>query len=118
MEITVYAHFNNQSIPLTSPQGFTLMQSLKTPENHGKIIKFTQNILASCGGNMSCSSCIVKIDDQWIHQLEPMEPQEYMLIDIFLDQYGLDFIEGQYRLSCQIILTQETQGLQFHLVNN
>jgi ferredoxin len=103
------------AIALYSPHGFTLMQCLRMEENHRKVTAVMENIMASCGGNMSCSTCIVKIHDDFIDRLEPMEGQEYMLIDIFLDQYGIPFIEGQYRLSCQIVLTESLNGLKFYI---
>lgn len=101
---------------LTSPIGFSLMQCLKSQENNEKILEFQENILASCGGNMSCSTCVVKIHDDFINQLTPMGMEEMMFIDIFLDQQNLTAVDGQYRLSCQIILEEYLNGLTIELI--
>ena len=114
--ITVWVNVEDHWISLESPEGFTLMQCLKSPENNGKIIAHRDNILGSCGGNMSCSTCIVKVHENFIDYLPFPEDNELMLLDIFLDQQGLPYSEGIYRLSCQIVLNENINGLKIYLV--
>jgi ferredoxin len=114
--ITVNVNIGDQWLHLSCPQGYTLMQCLKLPENNQQITQLTNNIMANCGGNMSCSTCIVKIHEDFIDYLDFPNENELMLVDIFLDQEGLPFSEGQYRLSCQIPLGSHLNGLKVHLI--
>jgi ferredoxin len=116
MECLVIVKIKNHQLYLKAPYGFTLMQCLKSFENNEKIIEYQNNILASCGGNMSCSTCVVKIHNDFINQLNPMTIDEIMFIDIFLDQNNIHGIDGEYRLSCQIILEDNLNGLKIELV--
>lgn len=114
--ITVWVGINNNWLPLESPINFSLMQCLKIKENNEKITHWRNNILATCGGNMSCSTCIVQVHEDFIDYLPFPEDNELMLIDIFLDQQGLPYSEGIYRLSCQIFLNEHLNGLKFYLI--
>ena len=105
----------DKAIPLYSPLNFTLMQCLRLEDNNKQVTAVMENIMATCGGNMSCSTCIVKLHHDYMGLLEPMGDHEYMLIDIFLDQYAIVFIEGEYRLSCQIVLNENLNGLKFFI---
>lgn len=66
-------------------------------------------ILAECGGACCCATCHVHIDRQWIARLPKMEDDE---------QDMLEFAEGVdelSRLSCQIKITDELDGLIVHV---
>ena len=86
------------------------------PHNNEKIITLRENILASCGGNMSCSSCVVKIEDHWVPRLTDPSDQEIMFIEIFLDQYDIMDNYLKYRLSCQIILEENLNELCISMI--
>ncbi len=60
---------------------------------------------ALCGGMCSCATCHVYVDTDWIDGLAPPEDDEDDL---------LDSLEGRHtnsRLSCQILLGEEHDGL-------
>lgn len=62
-------------------------------------------ILAECGGMCCCATCHVHIARQWISKLPKMADDE---------QETLEFAEGvddTSRLSCQIKITDEMDGL-------
>ena len=66
-------------------------------------------ILAECGGMCCCATCHVHIDPRWISKLPKMEDDE---------QETLEFAEGvddMSRLSCQIKITDEMDGLTVHV---
>ncbi len=68
-------------------------------------------IKATCGGMALCATCHVLVKSQ--HRLSPMsEDEEAMLDEAFL----LDDTES--RLSCQIYLTHEMEGLVVALGEN
>lgn len=62
-------------------------------------------LLALCGGCCSCATCHVIIDPAFISKLPPMEPGESDLLD------GTISREATSRLSCQIKITEELEGV-------
>ena len=62
-------------------------------------------ILALCGGCLSCATCHVFVDDQWLGQLPPVSDDEDDLLD------SSDARQPNSRLSCQLPLTEELDGI-------
>ena len=66
-------------------------------------------ILADCGGSCACATCRVYVPDAWHGRLpEPSEEEQSMLT------YADDRRSG-VRLSCQIKVTEELDGLTVHM---
>ncbi len=61
---------------------------------------------AICGGLCSCATCHVHIDPQWLDKLPPRHEEEDMLVSD-----SMYFDPERSRLSCQITLTDELDGL-------
>jgi 2Fe-2S ferredoxin len=62
-------------------------------------------IVAECGGACSCATCHVYVDPAWASRLPPPDPQENGMLECVLDRRDTS------RLSCQIVLTPELDGL-------
>jgi ferredoxin, 2Fe-2S len=62
-------------------------------------------IVAECGGACSCATCHVYLDPAWASRLPPPDPQENGMLECVLDRRDTS------RLSCQIVLTPELDGL-------
>ena len=62
-------------------------------------------ILATCGGSCSCATCHVYVDDDWVDKLPPPELDENDMLDTAHD------LKESSRLSCQIKVTEEIDGL-------
>ena len=62
-------------------------------------------ILATCGGSCSCATCHVYVDESWIDKLPPAELEEEDMLDTAHD------LKDSSRLSCQIVVTEELDGL-------
>jgi 2Fe-2S ferredoxin len=62
-------------------------------------------ILATCGGSCSCATCHVYVDDAWVDKLPPPELDESDMLDTAHD------LQENSRLSCQIKVTEELDGL-------
>ena len=66
-------------------------------------------ILAECGGVCSCATCHVHIDPSWVDKVPPMEEMEQEMIDF------AEGVDATSRLSCQIKITPELDGLIVHI---
>jgi 2Fe-2S ferredoxin len=74
------------------------------------MVAATQNgvpgIVAECGGNISCATCHVWVADEFVPLVgEPGDMEEDLL-----DMAVTERRDGS-RLSCQIVLTEELDGL-------
>ena len=62
---------------------------------------------ADCGGVCSCASCHVYVDPAWIEQFPPMSKIENALLSLLPER------QANSRLSCQLKVTDEMEGLTF-----
>ena len=69
-----------------------------------------RGIEADGGGTLSCATCHVMVDAPWAEQLPPPVQDEQDMLD-----FAASPLEPGSRLSCQIVLTPELDGLQVHL---
>src|SRR5688500_2103020 len=83
----------------TAPQG-SLMETLR---------ELDYGVAAICGGMCSCATCHVYIDPQWAGKLPDRQSDEGELIA------ELQFRQDTSRLSCQIQLKAEYDGLRLTL---
>ncbi len=66
-------------------------------------------IVAECGGSLTCATCHVHVDDNWIEKTGgPSAPEEDML------DFAYD-VRPTSRLSCQIKIRDELDGLVLHI---
>jgi 2Fe-2S ferredoxin len=63
-------------------------------------------LLALCGGCCSCATCHVHVDAAWADRIPAMSEDENDLLD------SSDHREATSRLSCQIQLTDDLDGLK------
>ena len=64
---------------------------------------------AECGGACACATCHVHVDPQWAAQLLPPTEEEIDMLDGAFD------VTETSRLSCQILLTPDLDGLRLRL---
>jgi 2Fe-2S ferredoxin len=62
-------------------------------------------IVAECGGACSCATCHVHVDEAWREKVGPPSPMEEDMLDFAFD------VRPNSRLSCQIKVTDELDGL-------
>ncbi|MBW3098380.1 2Fe-2S iron-sulfur cluster-binding protein [Pseudohoeflea coraliihabitans] len=67
------------------------------------------DIKAECGGACACATCHVYVDDQWHGRLAPLAEEEEDMLDSAFD------VETNSRLSCQILMSEELNGLELRL---
>jgi len=73
----------------------------------------TENLVpgidADCGGECSCATCHVIIDNAWIEKVGQPSDQESSMLDLNPDR------ESNSRLSCQIEISDDLEGLVIQL---
>ena len=67
------------------------------------------DIKAECGGACSCATCHVYVDEKWIEMLDAPTDEEENMLDTAPD------VEANSRLSCQILMSEELDGLRLTL---
>lgn len=67
-------------------------------------------IAADCGGSMTCATCHVYLRDPWAARVPPPAADELAFLDFVADER-----RPHSRLSCQIELTPELDGLEVEL---
>jgi len=68
------------------------------------------NIIGECGGCVACATCHVMVDTAWIDKLRLSDPTEETMLD-FTEVEKQD----NSRLSCQIVMSEELDGLVLHV---
>lgn len=81
-------------------EGWRVMEIIR---DHGLPIK------AECGGCCSCATCHVYVDEAWVDKLYEARDDELDLLDTAPD------VRDNSRLSCQILMSEELDGLKLTL---
>ena len=64
---------------------------------------------ADCGGGMACATCHVYVKDEWFDKLPSKEDGEEDMLDMAFEP------KKNSRLSCQIIVSDELDGLTVNI---
>jgi ferredoxin, 2Fe-2S len=71
----------------------------------GAIQNDIPGIDADCGGSMACATCHVYVEEKWFNKLLKAEEAEIDMIDMAHEP------KKNSRLSCQLIVSDELDGL-------
>ena len=71
----------------------------------GAIQNDIPGIDADCGGSMACATCHVYVEEKWLDNLSKAEEGEVDMIDMAFEP------KKNSRLSCQLIVSNELDGL-------
>lgn len=85
-------------------EGLTLMEAATQNNIAG--------IVAACGGACSCATCLVTLPTDWWSKLAPPDEDEQMMIEFAPER------QETSRLSCQIVLTAQHDGLVVEIPAN
>jgi ferredoxin, 2Fe-2S len=66
------------------------------------------SIVAECGGSCTCATCLVHVDEAWSPIVGPPSADEEYQMDAAFE------VKPTSRLSCQIKVTEELDGLVVH----
>ena len=103
IQITLFEHASDtQGIRLQVQPGQSLMKAAVAANVDG--------VAADCGGTLTCATCHVMVREPWLGRLPPMSDDEDSMLD-----YAASPRQPNSRLSCQISLTEQLDGLQADL---
>ena len=94
----IYKDYQGSSKTIEVESGFSVME--------GAIQNEIPGIDADCGGSMACATCHVYVDDKWFEKIPKAEDAENDMIDMAFEP------KKNSRLSCQIIVNDELDGLE------
>lgn len=100
IKVTFIDH-QNQASEVETDTGISLMQA--AVENG------ISGIVAECGGACACATCVCYVDDTWASKIGPASDMEQDMIESALQERSTS------RLSCQITLTADMDGLVVHV---
>ena len=99
-KITYITHDNNTHT-IEVQNGLTVME--------GAVQNDIPGIDADCGGGMACATCHVYVKEEWFDKLPTKEDGEEDMLDMAYKT------KKNSRLSCQIIVSDELDGLVVNL---
>ena len=92
-----YIEHNGKSHTIEVSNGLSVME--------GAIQNNIPGIDADCGGGMACATCHVYVKEEWLDKLPKKEDGEEDMIDMAFEPNKFS------RLSCQLIVSDEIDGL-------
>ncbi len=92
-----YIEHSGKEHEVDVPVGWSAME--------GAVKNLIPGIDADCGGACACATCHVFVEESWLAKLPPKEDMEETMLDFAPE------VESNSRLSCQIKVTPELDGL-------
>ena len=102
MPNVTYVSSKGISRTIDTPLGMSVMQAAL---NHR-----IEGILGECGGNCMCATCHVYVDASFLSRIPPVKDNEKFMLSI-----AAESPESNSRLSCQIKITEELDGIFIRL---
>ena len=92
-----YIEHNEKTHTIEIPIGLSVME--------GAVQNNIPGIDADCGGSMACATCHVYVAEKWFNKIPKKEDGEEDMLDVAYEPNRFS------RLSCQIIVKDELEGL-------
>jgi len=96
-----YIEHSGKSHTIEVQNGLTVMEAAVQNNISG--------IDADCGGSMACATCHVYVKEEWFNKLPKKEDGEEDMLDMAYEPKKFS------RLSCQLIVSDELEGLVINL---
>ena len=100
MPVVTFIFPNQERRDIEAPVGLSLMEIAQKSD--------IEQIEGACGGCMACATCHVYVHPDWWHKClseEERSDEEEDMLDLAFD------VRDNSRLACQIIMTDELDGL-------
>ena len=92
-----YIEYTNKKHIVEVPNNMSVME--------GAVQNNIPGIDADCGGSMACATCHVYVDEKWFDKLKKKDEDEEDMLDMAYQPNKFS------RLSCQLIVSNELDGL-------
>ena len=92
-----YIEHNGKKHTIDVANGLSIME--------GAVQNNIPGIDADCGGAMACATCHVYVKEEWFNNLPQKEQGEEDMLDMAFEP------KKNSRLSCQILVSQELDGI-------
>jgi ferredoxin, 2Fe-2S len=102
MPSITYVHPDESREVFDIPIGTSVMR--------GAILNGVDGIVAECGGEMMCATCHVYVDEPYLDRTPPQSDDEKAMLEFTASER-----KPNSRLSCQLVVTQEMDGLVVYL---
>jgi 2Fe-2S ferredoxin len=102
MAIVKFIHPNGKEQDVQIDPGASLMEGARRVGLNG--------IEGECGGNMSCATCHVFVDDEWLNKLCSIDKMEDELLDGTASPR-----RSTSRLSCQLTMSEALDGIRIYI---
>ncbi|WP_291845501.1 2Fe-2S iron-sulfur cluster-binding protein [Maricaulis sp.] len=99
-----YIEHNGTEHAIEVATGLTVME--------GAVRNLVPGIDADCGGACACATCHVYVDPAWVEKTGSREAMEESMLDF------AEAVQETSRLSCQIKVTDELDGLVVRMPQN
>ena len=96
-----YIEHNGKKHTIDVANGLSIME--------GAVQNNIPGIDADCGGAMACATCHVYVKEEWFNNLPQKEQGEEDMLDMAFEP------KKNSRLSCQILVSEELNGLVLNL---
>jgi 2Fe-2S ferredoxin len=103
MPSVTYVESSGASHPVDVPVGENAM--------HGAVYNGIDGIVGECGGGLACATCHCYVDEAWTEKVGGPSSQD----EIDMLESTAAEVKPTSRLSCQIVLQPELDGLVLHL---
>ena len=100
----IYITHDEKSHTVEVQNGLTVME--------GAVQNDIPGIDADCGGGMACATCHVYVNEEWLDKLPAKEDGEEDMLDMAFEPNKFS------RLSCQILISDELDGLTVSIPSN
>jgi 2Fe-2S ferredoxin len=102
MAVVTYIQYGGDRRQVDVPTGDSVMQ--------GAVRSNIEGIVGECGGALACATCHCYVDEAWLDRVGgPSESESQML------EFSASETKPTSRLSCQIIVSDELNGLVVRL---
>jgi 2Fe-2S ferredoxin len=93
---------DGRDVEVDARAGLSIMENIRP---------LPRSVEAICGGMCACATCHVHIEPDWVHRLPARRYEERLMLET-----SRAFDVTRSRLSCQIVVTAELEGLRLAVV--
>jgi ferredoxin, 2Fe-2S len=102
MPLITYVHTDGTREAIDVPVGTSVMRAA--------ILNAVDGIVAECGGEMMCATCHVYVEPEQLPLCPEQSEDEKAMLEFTASER-----KANSRLSCQLVVTPEMDGLTVHL---